>query len=203
MRWYQIFDILDCGGMIRRTAWEDGKYIRMVDDLDNDDPLYLINEEQEYIELTEEDLRATDWEEHVPVVPSDDSLSDKEFLHVVRERCRAKLNHQQRALRNRLQLFAERQNAVPNWEIGNDLKYFIVYSFSNQKYRIETTCKEYYPHVVYFSSKETCAVAIRAYKPMLDTTRMLDCQFNLLCTQNYDRKTLKIIDKAINSVKIL
>lgn len=203
MKWYKAYDVIDCGGMIRRSSWEEGTYIRMVDNLDNDDDLYLINERQEYIELTEEELRATDWVEYSPFVRPDEDLSDKEYARVVKERCRAKLNYQRRILISRLQSLAERQKAIPVWEMGMDAKYYIVYSYQNGQYRIETTYKEYYPNVVYFSTKEACQLAIRIYRPMLDTMRMLDGQFNLLCTQEYDRETLVKIDKTLNRVKIL
>lgn len=200
MRWYQIYDILDCGGMVRRKGWGSEKYIRTADGQDIGNPLYLIDENEQYIELTEEELRATDWEEYAPVTPSDDSLSDEQYTHVVKERCRAKMNYKQRVLRNRLQLMAERHLCIPNWEIDNGQKYFIVYSDLHNGYRVEITYKDYSPHEVYFSSKESCATAIRAYRPLLDATRMLSHQFNLLCTQNYDRETLKIINHAIASV---
>lgn len=203
MKWYKAYEVVECGGMIRRSSWEEGTYIRMVDNLDNDDDLYLINERQEYIELTEEELRATDWVEYNPFVRSDEDLSDKEYARVVKERCRAKLNYLRRILISRLQSLAERQKALPVWEMGTDAKYYIVYSYQNGQYRIETTYKEYYPNIVYFSTKEACQLAIRVYQPMLDTMRMLDGQFNLLCTQQYDRETLVKIDKTLNRVKIL
>lgn len=200
MRWYQIYDILDCGGMVRRKGWGSEKYIRTADSQDIGNPLYLIDENEQYIELTEEELRATDWEEYTPVAPSDDALSDEQYAYVVRERCRAKMNHKQRTLRNRLQLLAERNRSVPNWEIKSGQKYFIVYSELCNGYRVEAAYSEYSPHEVYFATKEACATAIRAYKPLLDTARMLNHQFNLLCTQEYDRETLKAINYVIISV---
>lgn len=203
MKWYEAFYIIDCGGMVRRHHWEEGTYICMAESLNNDDDQYLINEKQEYIELTEEELWATDWVEYDPYVRSDEELNDKEYLNLVKERCRAKLNYQQRILKNHLQMFAEKQKALPVWELGAQQKHFIVYSYLNGQYRVETTCKEYYPNIVYFSNKQVCEAAIRTYRPMLDIARMLDCQFNLLCTQDYDRETLVKINKMISRVKIL
>lgn len=203
MKWYEAYYIIECGGMVRRKGWEEGVFIRMVDDLDNDDDLYLIDEKQEYIEITEEELRATDWVEYDPYARSDEELNDREYLNAVRERCRAKMNYQQRVLRNRLQSVAENHGAVPVFEESMDVKYFITYSYLGNQYRIETTCKEYYPNVVYFSTKESCEEALREYRHMLDTARMLDRQFSLLCVHSYSREELIEINKKINRVKIL
>lgn len=203
MKWYEAYYIIECGGMVRRKGWEEGVFIRMVDDLDNDDDLYLINEKQEYIEVTEEELRATDWVEYDPYARSDEDLKDHEYLRVVRARCEAKMSYQQRILRNRLQSIAEKHGAIPIFEESEDVKYFITYSYYHKKYYVDTTYKEYHPSVVYFSTKESCEEALKVCQHMMDTARMLDRQFASLYSHSYSREELVEINNKINRVKIL
>ena len=178
MKWYSAYEVLQSDGLVRLPEWEEGEYIYMASEPTEDGILYLMNQDDTYIELT-----------------------DEELLTRVKAKCEAKLNYQSRLLMNRLRFFAERQNSLPVWETDENLKYYIVWSGITNKYYIESTYKDYYNGLIHFNSRTACQTAIATYKPMLDMVRKLDFQYNQLCSLEYSREQLMEIDKMLENIK--
>lgn len=201
MKWHSAYEILQSDGVVRLPQWNEGEYIYMAPQPTEDGILYLMNQDNTYIELTESELRSDAWIEVVPQERSIEDLTDRELLIKVKARCGAKLNRQSRLLTNRLRFFAERQNALPVWEVNDNLKYYIAWSGVNNQYYIESSYKDYYNGVVHFSSRTACQTALATYRPMLDMVRKLDCQYNLLCSVEHSREDLLAIDKMLDKIK--
>lgn len=201
MKWHSAYEILQSNGLIKLSTWKDGEYIYMANQPIEDGILYLMNQDDTYIELTEAELRSEAWEEVIPRERTIEELTDKELLTRVKAKCEAMLNYKTRLLTNRLRFFAERQNALPIWEMDRGLKYHIVWSGSNGKYYIESSCKDYCNGAIYFNSRTVCQTALNIYKPMMDTVRKLDFQYNLLCSLEYNREQLLEIDKMLDKIK--
>ena len=68
MKWFEAYDIISSGGMVKREGWEMGTYIMLTEDLDNDEESCLINEKDEFITVELADLQADDWIEYDPQV---------------------------------------------------------------------------------------------------------------------------------------
>lgn len=201
MKWYNAYEVLQSDGLVRLPEWEEGEYIYMASEPTEDGILYLMNQDDTYIELTEAELRSDAWEELVPRERTVEELTDEELLTRVKAKCEAKLNYQSRLLMNRLRFFAERQNSLPVWETDENLKYYIVWSGITNKYYIEGTYKDYYNGLIHFNSRTACQTAIATYKPMLDMVRKLDFQYNQLCSLEYSREQLMEIDKMLENIK--
>lgn len=198
MKWFEAYDIISSGGMVKREGWEMGTYIMLTEDLDNDEESCLINEKDEFVTVEMTDLQADDWIEYDPHYRPFEEYTDKEFHTYVKETCRAKMEYQGKLLASRLRFMAERNDCLPVWEMDKGLKYFIV--FSNHQYRIESTYKEYYPNTVYFTNKEVCQVALNTYRYSFDLVRKLDWQYNLLLVMDYTREELNQIHRMLETV---
>lgn len=201
MKWHSAYEILQSDGIVRLPEWDEREYIYMAPQPTADGILYLMNQDDTYIELTESELRSDAWVEVPSKERSIEDLTDEELLTRVKARCGAKLNRQSRLLTNRLRFFAERQNALPVWEMNDNLKYYITWSGVNNQYYIESSYKDYYYGSVHFSSRTACQTALATYKPMLDMVRKLDYQYNLLCSMEYNREELLEINKMLDKIK--
>lgn len=201
MKWYSAYEVLQSDGVVRLPEWDEKEYIYMAPQPTEDGILYLMNQDDTYIELTESELRSDAWVEVPSKERSIEDLTDEELLTRVKARCGAKLNRQSRLLTNRLRFFAERQNALPVWEMNDNLKYYITWSGVNNQYYIESSYKDYYYGSVHFSSRTACQTALATYKPMLDMVRKLDYQYNLLCSMEYNREELLEINKMLDKIK--
>lgn len=201
MKWYSAYEVLQSDGLIKLPEWKEGEYIYMASQPTEDGILYLMNQDDTYIELTEAELRSEAWEEVVPRERAIEELTDAELLTRVKAKCEARLSYESRLLMNRLRFFAERQNALPVWEMDEGLKYYIVWSGINNKYYIESSYKDYYNGLVHFNSRTACQTALNIYKPMMDMVRKLDFQYNLLCSLEYSREQLLEIDKMLDKIK--
>ena len=198
MKWYCAYAVLESDGLVRLPSWDKDEYVCLASEVTEDGVLYLMNQDGAYVELTELELRSDEWEEVTPYEKPIEERTDEELLLLVKATCEAKLNYQMRLLVNRLRLFAQRNEDLPNWSDDN-LKYYIVWSGINDGYYIESTYKDYYCGMVHFNSRSACWKAIKAHRPMLDLVRDLDYLLNDLSNSNHTRdKLMKTYDYLIN-----
>lgn len=194
MKWYCAYAVLESDGLVRLPSWGEGEYIYLASKTTEDGILYLMNQDDEYVELTESELRSDEWEEVVPYEKPIEERTDEELLTLVQATCEAKLNYHVRLLITRLRFFAQRHQDLPNWN-DDKLKYYIVWSGINDGYYMESTYKDYYYGAVHFNSRTACREAIQAHQAMLDLVRHLDCMLNDLNNNAYTRdELLKMYD---------
>ena len=167
MYWYEVYELLQCNGAIRRSCWEEGKWIELKGK-------ELVDQDGEFYDICDFELRAMDWEEVVPARINVELLSDKQFLSYVKTKSLSIIQHKAKTLNLKLRSFAEKQGAIPMW--GNDTgkKYYIAHSHIGNKYIVESSWNQYHLGLTYFSNKEVAQKCITIYKSLMDELRHLE-----------------------------
>lgn len=167
MKWYEVYELLQCGGAIRRATWENDEWIC----IENGE---LLNQKGEVYDICDFELKANDWEEVLSEDLCIDKLNDDMYLSYLKTKSLSILQNKSRVLRLRMISFAEKHNAIPEWIYKEGLKYYITYSYVAGKYIVEGTWKMYHPNVIYFSDKSVAEKCLQIYKTLLDDLRDIE-----------------------------
>lgn len=175
MKWIGVFDYLQAGGCIRRQSWNEDEWVRLDDDSSLDNPIYLLDQNDESYELCECDFRATDWEYHDNEIETPYSeLDDWKLLVRAKIKSIAQITFFSRMTQLLMNDYAESHDCVARWGDDSGLKYYVAYSYTSKQYYVEQTWNIYNPTLVYFTKKEVAQKFIKEYEYMLEDIKTIE-----------------------------